>query len=87
VHGGGGADGGTAAQAASGDNGKVDFFISRAGTDAEIAAVIGRILKDAGYRVNRRPKAACVSIALLSPCYFYNDHCITEPLNTSAATR
>ena len=78
----------------SADNAKAQFFISRAGTDAQFAAVIGRILEDAGYRVilqqwdlaNRNfmeaMHAALESgarvVALLSPAYFKSDHCMAE---------
>ena len=84
--------------AISTDNGKTRFFISRAGTDAQFAAAIGRILEDAGNRVilqqwdfaNRNfieaMHAALESgarvIALLSPAYFNSDHCMAEALNT-----
>ncbi len=37
--------------AVSADNGKIDFFISRAGVDAQFAAVIGSILENAGFRI------------------------------------
>ena len=38
-------------EAASAAKDKVHFFISRAGADAGFAAVIGKILEDADYRV------------------------------------
>ena len=76
---------------------KAHFFISRAGAEAPFAAVIGRILEDAGYRVilqqwdfgnsnfMERMHAALESgarvIALLSPAYFKSDHCMAEALN------
>ena len=84
--------------AISADNGETLFFISRSGTDAHFAAVIGSILEDAGYRVilqqwdlaNRNfmegMHAALESgarvIALLSSAYFKSDHCLAEALNT-----
>ena len=84
--------------AASADNGKTHFFISRAGADAHFAAVIGSILEGAGNRVtlqdwdfaNRnfmeRMQAALDSgarvIALLSPAYFKSDHCMAEAFST-----
>ena len=80
------------------DNGKTQFFISRAGADAQFAAVIGNILEGAGNRVilqrwdlaNRNfmegMHAALESgarvIALLSPAYFKSDHCLAEAPNT-----
>ena len=86
------------AGAISADNGKIDFFISQAGADAQFAAAIGSILEGAGYRVvlqqwdfaNRNfmecMHAALDSgarvIALISPGYFKSDHCMAEALNT-----
>ena len=77
---------------------EADFFISRAGADADFAATVGGILENAGYRVylqqwdfaNRNfmegMQAALESgarvIALLSPAYFKSDHCMAEALNT-----
>ena len=84
--------------AASRDIEKADFFISRAGADADFAAVIGSILEDAGSRVilqqwdfantnfMGRMQTALQSgarvIALVSPAYFKSDHCMAEALNT-----
>ena len=84
--------------AISADNGRIDFFISRSGTDEHFAAAIGKILEDAGHSVilqqwdfaNRnfmeRMHAALESgarvIALLSPAYFKSDACMAEALNT-----
>jgi hypothetical protein len=84
--------------AASADNAKTHFFISRAGADAHFAAAIGSILEGADYGVilqgwdfaNRnfmeRMQTALESnarvIALLSPAYFKSDHCMAEALNT-----
>ncbi len=76
------------------------LFISRAGADADFAAVIGVILKGAGYSVilqqwdftNRnfmeRMHAALAEgarvVALLSPEYLRSDHCQAEWQNTIA---
>jgi tetratricopeptide (TPR) repeat protein len=84
--------------AISAENGKIDFFISRAGAEADFAAVIGSILEKAGHRVHlqqwdftnrnfmERMHSALDSgarvIALLSPTYFKSDHCMAEALNT-----
>lgn len=78
----------------------IDFFISRAGADAALAAEIGRILEDDGKRVilqqwdfaNRnfmeRMQASLESgarvIALLSNEYLASDHCAAEWLNVIA---
>lgn len=78
----------------------IDFFISRAGADAAFADEIGRILEDAGNRVelqqwdfaNRnfmeRMHTALESgarvIALLSSEYLASHHCAAEWLNTIA---
>jgi hypothetical protein len=79
---------------------KADFFISRAGANADISAVIGKILEDAGHRVilqqwdfananfMERMHAALESgarvIALLSPAYLKSEHCMAEALNAIA---
>ncbi len=79
---------------------KPEFFISRAGPDAEIAQRIAHILESAGRPVilqdwdfkNRafmeRMHAALTSgartIALLSPDYLTRDHCAAEWQNTIA---
>jgi tetratricopeptide (TPR) repeat protein len=76
------------------------IFISRAGADADFAAVIGKTLEDAGYTVilqqwdfaNRnfmeRMHAALADdarvIALLSPEYLRSDHCQAEWQNAIA---
>jgi hypothetical protein len=85
-------------ETAPADIGKADFFISRAGADADFAAVIGTILEGEGYRVilqqwdfantnfMERMQTALESgarvIALVSPAYFKSDHCMAEALNT-----
>ena len=84
--------------AISADNGKTHFFISRAGTDAHFAAVIGSILEGAGNRVilqqwdfanrnfmeahARRARKRARVIALLSSAYFKSDHCMAEAFST-----
>jgi len=76
------------------------LFISRAGADADFAAVIGEILQGAGYAVvlqqwdfsnhnfMERMHAALVSgarvVALLSPEYLRGDHCQAEWQNAIA---
>jgi tetratricopeptide (TPR) repeat protein len=73
-------------------------FISRAGADAAMAAVIGRILEEAGYSVilqqwdfanrsfiNEMHEAVgggARVVALLSPEYLASDHCAAEWQNT-----
>jgi len=77
-----------------------DFFISRAGADAEFAAQIGHILEDAGYRVLLQQwdfgnknfmgemhdalASGARVIALMSPPFLKSDHCLAEALNTVA---
>jgi tetratricopeptide (TPR) repeat protein len=74
-----------------------DFFISRAGADAAFAAMIGRILEDAGHRVILEQwdfanhnfigqmhvglESGARVIALLSPEYLKSDHCLAEAFN------
>ena len=76
---------------------EADFFISRAGANADFAAAVGEILEKAGYRVElqqwdfvnhnfmERMQAGLESgarlIALLSPAYFESEHCMAEALN------
>ena len=76
------------------------LFISRAGADADFAAVIGELLQAAGYAVvlqqwdfaNRnfmeRMHAALAEgsrvVALLSPEYLRSDHCQAEWQNAIA---
>jgi hypothetical protein len=77
-----------------------DFFISRAGADADIAAVIGRVLEGAGHRVvlqqwdfanrnfmermHRALSSGARAIALLSSDYLASEHCEAEWLNAIA---
>jgi hypothetical protein len=76
------------------DPSKKVLLISRAGSDAEFAAVVGKVLEEAGYAVilqqwdfaNRsfieRMHAVLAEgarvVALLSPEYFRSDHCQAE---------
>ena len=77
-----------------------DFFISRAGADADIAGVIGRILEEAGHRIvlqqwdfanrnfmermHRALSSRARVIALLSNDYLASQHCEAEWLNAIA---
>jgi hypothetical protein len=77
-----------------------DFFISRAGADADIAGVIGRVLESAGHRVvlqqwdfanrnfmeqmHQALSSGARVIALLSNDYLASKHCEAEWLNAIA---
>jgi len=79
---------------------EADFFISRAGADKAFAAVIGRILEDAGHRVIlqdwdfphknfiERMHDALIRaervILLLSPDYLASPYCTAEWVNAMA---
>lgn len=77
------------------------LFISRASADADFAAVVGKILKDAGYNIilqqwdfANRSFMDCMHsalaegsriVALLSPEYLSSDHCRAEWQNAIAS--
>jgi hypothetical protein len=79
----------------------IDFFVSRAGADAAVAAEIGRVLEDAGHRIclqqwdfanrnfmNEMHEALASGarvVALLSNEYEASDHCRAEWTNAIAA--
>ncbi|HEY6327639.1 MAG TPA: FxSxx-COOH system tetratricopeptide repeat protein [Candidatus Cybelea sp.] len=80
-----------------GENSAKALFVSRAAADAELAAVIGATLRDAGYAVivERAHEALAEDarvVALLSPDYLRSDLCQAEwqnaialdPLNTKS---
>ena len=87
-------------EAASAAKDVVHFFVSRAGADAGFAAVIGKILEDAGYRVilqdwdfadknfmdrmNDALIRAGRVIVLLSPEYLASPYCTAEWVNAMA---
>ena len=87
-------------EAASAAKDVVHFFVSRAGADAGFAAVIGKILEDAGYRVilqdwdfadknfmdrmNDALNRAGRVIVLLSPEYLASPYCTAEWVNAMA---
>jgi tetratricopeptide (TPR) repeat protein len=87
-------------ESATDDGGSKAVFISRAGADADLAAVIGAILESAGHQVilqqwdfaNRNfmetMHAALAGgarvVALLSPEYLRSDHCQAEWQNAIA---